>query len=304
MPSFTRSTGVNEPGLRLAVSSQADAAFGPDCIEPDKGAVAGVALLRLFEATKDTRFRDQAIHNAKLLAKHQRPGQADSAPWPFRVDSIVGVGFDYKKNANTAFPLELYDVLIEQYNMTQFTQPRDALKKWILTVQIPSGDSPAESQWVNFFEDKIELKELNRNSWGPLTMARYLVERRERTDPNWRENAGRLIAFALKYFGRPSIGNVTMMTEQDQDHKPWGGACSNLVSVAAKYACAPGGGPHYFKQLASLLMNHMTYFVREDGCPAPDNEGSSSSCGGWQEDAFFDKIHNWVDAIEALEKCG
>lgn len=66
-------------------------------------------------------------------------------------------------------------------------------------------------------------------------------------------------------------GNVTIMGEQDFDHKPWGGACSKLPAVAAMYACV--GGPAYYRKMAEIALNWMTYFVDVDGCPTALNNG-------------------------------
>jgi len=198
----------------------------------------------------------------------------------------------------------MFDILIEQYNHVEFTQTRDNLLAWILNVQIPSPDDPESSHWVNYFEDILETQEVDRNSWTAMRMAHYLLRRKEKTDPNWKNHVAGLLEYSLKYFSKPSIGNVTLMGEQDLDHKAWGGACSNLVSVATMFGCS--GGPSYFKKMGTLLLNHMTYYVRDDGCPAPLNEGIQV-CGGprsWLEDAHFDKVHNWIDAMVALKSCG
>lgn len=60
-------------------------------------------------------------------------------------------------------------------------------------------------------------------------------------------------------------------------------------------------------KLGHLL--HRQWFVRGklkpnivDGCPQDlcDGINSTPHRGGWQEDAHTDKIHNFVDAINAL----
>lgn len=53
----------------------ADLVFGPDTIEPDKGGIAGYALLLLYNETKDSRYLNQAIQNAKVLLENMETGR-------------------------------------------------------------------------------------------------------------------------------------------------------------------------------------------------------------------------------------
>ena len=82
-PRFTRSTGVNTD-FPLKSSCQQDKNMGGvNCIEPDKGGVAGFALVKLYDATQDKRYLAQAIQNADVLVKNMRPGDAMHAPGRF-----------------------------------------------------------------------------------------------------------------------------------------------------------------------------------------------------------------------------
>src|SRR5271154_5908901 len=88
-PRFTRSTGRRGSFPQPADSgSQGDRPFE---IEPDKGSIAGYALVLLFEATQDEKYLAQAIQNAQALAANQRPGDADNSPLPFRADYRSGL---------------------------------------------------------------------------------------------------------------------------------------------------------------------------------------------------------------------
>lgn len=89
-PSFTRSTGRRDTfPLSADAGSQADRPFE---IEPDKGGIAGYALALLAGAAGESRYLDQAVHNARVLAANQRPGDAHASPWPFRADFRSGEG--------------------------------------------------------------------------------------------------------------------------------------------------------------------------------------------------------------------
>jgi hypothetical protein len=292
-PRFTRSTGfyMDFPLFR---ASQGDVRYGTNVIEPDKGGLAGYALVKLYKATGDRRYLKQALRNAKALAKNMRVGTESQAPWPYRVDSVTGQHWG-ERNGNMVFTLRLFDALIEDGHR-EYQKPRDALWKWIKTYQIPSPDDPPANLWVNFFED-YDLDN-NRVSWAPLETARYLIERKEALDPDWKADTEKLIQFALKYFSSPRPGGVTVMGEQDDDHDPWGGACSKLGGVAAMFYAA-GGGEQY-KELAYRNLIWMTYYIDKDGCPCQKADNKRLRRGGWQEDCHTDVIHNFVDAFVAV----
>lgn len=292
-PRFTRSTGycMDFPVCR---SSQGDCRYGRDIIEPDKGGIAGYALLKLYDATGEKRFLRQAVRNADLLAKNMRPADASRSPWPFRVDSITG---DYwaERSGNMAYILRLFDALLEK-GYGKYRAPREQLWIWIRDCLLRTPDDPARCLWVQFFED-YDVND-NRNSWAPLEMARYLIERREALDPDWKTHAKQLIQFSLRYFSNTQPGGVTRMGEQDTDVKAWGGACSKLGGVTALFYAAGGGEP--YKEMAFRNLNWMTYFIDEDGCPAQRADADNTSRGGWQEDCHTDVIHNFVDAMNAV----
>lgn len=296
-PRFTRSTGyyTDFPQRR---SAQADARFGRNVIEPDKGGIAGYALVRLFDATGEQRYLDQAIRNADDLAKNMRPGDASHAPWPFRVDAVTGEHFG-EHNGDMTYILRLLDVLIEKGN-GQYQAVRNDLWTWIKKYQIAAPDDAARNLWIEFFEDYA--LENNRNSWSPLEMARYLIERKDALDPDWYTDAENLIHFAMKHFSSSEKGGVTLMGEQDDDTNPWGGACSKLGGVAAMFYAA--GAPDTYKVIAYGNLTWASYFIDNDGCPSQRMARASFRRGGWQEDAHTDVLHNFMDAMKAVPEWG
>ena len=81
--------------------------------------------------------------------------------------------------------------------------------------------------------------ETNRNARSALNLARYLVERKERLDPEWRTDARNLIDLVLARFVTVRWG-ITVCGEQDDDKDPWGGALTNFGGPLADYAAATG----------------------------------------------------------------
>ncbi len=291
-PAFTRSTGTREClPLPADCGSQSDRPFE---IEPDKGGIAGHALLRLYEATGEARYLRQALHNARVLAARQRDGDAHSSPWPFRVDYRSGEGRG-PVSGNMTYILRLYDGLLT-HGYEEFGPPRQRLWTWIRGWQIPSaaGDGALFAQ---FFEDHDTPT--NRTAWSPLNLARYLLEKRAGLDPAWREQAGVLVDFTRRHFTHVEHG-VRVCHEQDEDPNAWGGINSTYGAVLAAYAAADGSPDLAAEARAAL--NFTLYCIDEGG--RPRDLLKNPAAGGWQEDAHTDVIHNYVAALRVFPEWG
>src|ERR1017187_3011545 len=287
-PRFSRSTGWRDQiPLKPDCGSQADRPYE---IEPDKGAVAGYALVLLYEATGGKPYLDQALHNARVLVSNMREGTADRSPWPFRVDYRTGEERG-PVSANMTYILRLFDKLIE-LGHGEFRDPRAQLWRWIKNYQIPDLAKDG-ALWVQFFEDHQEPD--NRNAWSPLNLARYLIEKKETLDPEWKPDARAMIEFAIHNFTSIRYG-VPVCGEQTYDKEPWGGVLSTYGAVLAMYSAATGDGE--YKALANQALNFVLYAVNKDGCPR--ESAVRPGRGGWQEDAHTDKIQNFVDAMTAF----
>ena len=286
-PRFTRSTGHRgDFPQRSDGGSQNDAAYE---IEPDKGGVAGYALLLLHDETRDEKYLAQALHNARVLAANQRVGDNTHSPWPFRADYRSGVARG-EVSGNLVFILRLYDGLIAR-GYREFVSKREALWRWIEQRQIPSAKTDG-ALFAQFFEDHDNPK--NRNAWAPLNLARYLLEKREAIDDRWREDSKTLIDFVRRNFTHTEFG-VTVCHEQDEDRDAWGGVNSTYGAVLALYAKAVGS-PELADDARNAL-NFSEYAIDEHG--RPRDLVKSPKLGGWQEDAHTDVIHNFVDAVAA-----
>ncbi len=289
-PRFIRSTGRRACFPQPPdAGSQSD---GPYEIQPDKGGIAGYALTALYEATGDSRYLEHALHHARILALHQVPGTDQHSPWAFRVDYRDGAGRG-PVASNMVYILRLYDALA-RLGITEFMEQRGALWEWITQRQIPSASTDG-ALFVQFFEDHDTPT--NRNAWAPLNLARYLLELRERLDPQWREHAQCLIEFVRRVFTHPEFG-ITVCHEQDEDHQAWGGINSTYGAILLMYAQAIGA--ENLAQEAQQALNFTLYSIDEHG--RPRDIFNNPAPGGWQEDAHTDVIHNVVDAIRATQR--
>jgi hypothetical protein len=287
-PRFTRSTGIaNRFPQPPDCGSQAD---HPYEIQPDKGAIAGYALALLYEETKDQKYMDQALQNARVLVDNMRVGDDTKTPWPFRVDYRNGEPRG-QVCSNLSFMLRLFEKL-DQLGHHEFNSAWDNLWDYIRSRQIPNL-ATSGSLWVQFFED-YEIQD-NKNAWAPLNLARYLIEKKDDINPRWKEYSKALIDFTNKHFTSIYDG-VLICGEQDDDRSPWGGILSTYGAVLAMYSAATGS--EEYKGLAYQAMNYCLYAVSDDGCPGEN--AKEPNRGGWQEDCHTDKIHNLLDAMAAF----
>ena len=288
-PGFTRSTGIAGKFPQPAdCGTQGD---HPYEIEPDKGAIAGYALILLYKETSNKTFFEQALHNARILVANMGSGDSTRSPWPFRVDYRSGEGRGLI-SGDMAYVLRIFDALTAM-GYSEFAQPRAKLWDWILHDQLPDLGKSGKL-WDQFFEDHDEADD--RTAWAPLNLARYLLEKRDSIDIDWQLHAHQLIEFVIRNFAGINHG-VPICGEQDHDKDPWGGILSTYGAVLAMYTAATGSDE--YKSLAIQALNFGTYAVNDDGCPC-DRAGFAPCRGGWQEDAHTDKIHNFIDAIVAI----
>jgi hypothetical protein len=291
-PGFTRSTGKRAQfPLAPDCGSQSDRPYE---VQPDKGGIAGHALVLLFAATGDSRYLAQALQNARVLVANQQPGDAAHSPWPFRVDYRSGEGRG-PASGNMVYILRLFDLLME-HGYQEFSAPRRSLWRWIKNHQLPSaaGDGALFAQ---FFEDHDTPT--NRSAWAPLNLARYLLEKKDALDPEWPEYCGSLIEFVRTNFTHRECG-VVVCHEQDEDRQAWGGVNSTYGAVLALYAKAVAAP--VLADEARQALNFTLYSIDEQG--RPRDLATSGQPGGWQEDAHTDVIHNYVDAIAAFPNWG
>jgi hypothetical protein len=291
-PGFTRSTGTRAQfPLPPDCGSQSDR---PHEIEPDKGGIAGFALVRLFEAAGDRRYLEQGLHNARVLAANQREGDASRSPWPFRADYRSGEERG-PVSGNMTYILRLYDLLLA-HGYQEFSAPRRSLWQWIKHHQIPSAAADG-ALFAQFFED--HETPTNRTAWAPLNLARYLLEERSRLDADWRAESGTLIKFVRRNFTHREFG-VRVCHEQDEDKQAWGGVNSTYGAVLALYANATGS--KVLAGEARAALNFTLYCIDENG--RPRDLFKSPAPGGWQEDAHTDVIHNYADALRVFPEWG
>ena len=291
-PAFTRSTGKRDQfPLAADCGSQADRPYE---IEPDKGGIAGYALVLLADAAGERSYLEQGLHNARVLAAVQQEGDALHSPWPFRADYRTGEARG-PVSGNMTYILRLYDELLAR-GYAEFSAPRRRLWQWMKRHQIRSAADDG-SLFAQFFEDHDTPT--NRTAWAPLNLARYLLEKREFLDPEWLSDSGTLMEFVRGNFTHVEFG-VSVCHEQDEDKQAWGGIVSTYGAVLALYAKAAGSAA--LADEARRVLDFTLYSIDEWG--RPRDLFTNPSPGGWQEDAHTDVVHNFADALQAYPEWG
>ena len=259
-------------------------------IEPDKLGLAGYALLRLSAATGNPKYAAAALHNAVVLAANMTDGSTTTSPWPFRVD--------YRDNTpngdisgNMVWNLRLFDALIDGGH-AELQAPRDRLWHWMRDLQIPNAAGDG-TLWAQFFEDQV--LPTNRTAWAPAATATYLLQRRDALDADWLHHADVLLQFVEANFVDKWQG-FALCIEQDFDRKPYGGVLSTYAQAEARYAAVTGDASR--RARAYLAIALLIQSVNSDGCPG--QRALDGGCGGWQEDAHTDRVHNILGVLSVF----
>jgi len=198
-------------------------------------------------------------------------------------------------SGNMTYILRLYDALMAS-GFDEFAAPRAALWDWIKRHQLASAATDG-ALFAQFFEDHDTPT--NRTAWAPLNLARYLLEKRERLDPDWRAACESLIEFVRRTFTHREFG-VTVCHEQDEDKQAWGGVVSTYGAVLALFAKATDSAT--LAGEAREALNFTLYAIDPEG--RPRDLFVNPEPGGWQEDAHTDVIHNFMDALSVFPEWG
>jgi hypothetical protein len=260
---------------------------GTGVIEPDKIGELGYSLLRLYEVTGVTRYRDAAVVMGEVLAAQVRTGSATQSPWPFRVYAETGVVRE-QYSAHVISPIELFDELI-RLGLANAAVPtaRQIAWTWLMTYPMQNDN------WSNYFEDvEIRPSATNITQLNALMTARYLL-RHPDTDADWEAHVRGIIDWVEAQFGVAEYG-ATTIREQDAFPHPMGSHTSRYASVNALLHAATGDVAA--KEKAYRSFSWATYMDRGDGIvidgPEVDNQ--------WFTDGYGDYIRHFLVGFAAI----
>jgi hypothetical protein len=270
---------------------------GTGVIEPDKVGELGFAYLQFFELTGDSRYRDAALACADALAKHVRAGDEMRSPWPFRVYAQTNVARE-EYSSNVVGALMLFDELarLGLGDTDAYARTRATALSWLLRVPMRND------AWSGYFED-IEIQPTpssNPNQYSALRTARWLLQHRE-DDPEWRDDAARLIAWVAQTFGgdtaseRGEQWSATVLSEQAADMAKMGSHTARYGATAALWYEATGDVAA--REQAARSLAWATYACDEAGVVAV---GEDKNEGWWFSDGYGDYIRHFLVAMAAV----
>jgi len=260
---------------------------GRGVIEPDKLGELGFSLLRLYEATGITRYRDAAVAMAGVLAAHVRPGDATRSPWPFRVYAQTGA-IREEYSAHVIAPIELFDELARLGLASAAMQAaRTTAWSWLLAYPLQNDE------WATYFEDVPIQSDLgNITQMNALMTARYLLRHPE-ADPGWEAHVRGILDWVEREFGEKAHG-ATTIREQAAFFYAMGSHTARYASVNALLYAATGDLAA--KEEAHRSFNWATYMDRGNGIVIDGPEVGNQ----WFTDGYGDYIRHFLTGFAAI----
>jgi hypothetical protein len=270
---------------------------GVGVIEPDKVGELGFAYLQFFELTGELRYRDAAIACGDALARHEREGDEQSSPWPFRVYAQTNVARE-EYSSNVIGAIMLFDELtrVGLGDFDAYARARGEAFDWLMRVPMKND------AWSGYFED-IEIQTdaaANANQYAAMRTARWLLLHQDE-EPRWRDEVARLLAWVVQTFGgdtaseRGTQWGATVLSEQTADMAKMGSHTARFGATTALWYEATGDPAASDRAARSLAW--ATYTCGEDGVVAV---GEDKNEGWWFSDGYGDYIRHFLVAMGAV----
>lgn len=272
-------------------------------IEPDKVGELGIAYLKFYEVTMESRYLEAAIHCANALATHVKDEVEDAgpfaatqtsrSPWPFRVNARTGVVID-NYCSNVIEPIRLFDELIRIRDRIEMDIPIDSYKnardlawEWLYSKHGPMKTSV----WNAYFEDITnDPDQTNRVQITPMETARYLIKNPD-MDPNLQINIPALIYWVASAFATDGMDAIK---EQSWCYEPMGSHTARFASICALWY--EYTGENRYKELAYRYFNLATYMTDPNGVVRV----GPSWPGSWFSDGYGDYIRHFMEGVAAI----
>lgn len=276
---------------------------GVGFIEPDKVGELGFGYMQFYEYSLDGKYLEAARRCADALARHVRAGDESHSPWPFRVDAKTGTVVREEYTANVIRPIQLLDEMIrlKQGDIAAYRKARALAWDWLMKYPVRNND------WTQYFEDIYIYPDYrtNINQYSPMETARYLMNHPE-FDPDWREHAAGMIAWARDHFATDSLTMAGLPEKGIQ----WGAEAiseqindmDKMASHTARYASVQAlwferTGDIAARERAFRSFNWATYACRDDGLVKTSlDEGT----GYWFSDGYGDYMRHFQRGMASV----
>jgi hypothetical protein len=279
---------------------------GSFALEVDKIGEMGIAYLKFYEITEETKYLEAAIQCSDALVKHVRKGVHGkgglewknlvlTSPWPFRVKAENGEILE-EYTSHVVENLRLIEELIRIKERIQlpaektvaYQNAAEIVWNWLYS----SEGAIKTSIWKGYFEDiRIDQINLNRVNNSPMEFARYLIKHPQ-NDPNINTTVPGLIWWVKNTFGEPGMNAIN---EQTGCYMPMGSHTSRYASICALWY--EYSGDEWFKEEAFRYFNHATYMADSDGVI---NVGHNWGGEIWFSDGYTDYIRHFMEGLAAV----
>jgi len=279
---------------------------GSFVLEVDKIGEMGIAYLKFYEITSETKYLEAAVQCADALAKHVRKGKNDNrglywpkleitSPWPFRVKAEKGVVTE-EYTSHVVENLRLIDELLRIKDREKLPAEKVAAYQkasYIVWYWLYTSEGPIKTSiWKGYFEDiRIDPINLNRVNNSPMEFARYLIKYPQR-DTNITTTVPALIWWVKNTFGEPGMNAIN---EQTGCYLPMGSHTARYASICALWY--ERTGDEWFKEEAFRYFNHATYMADADGVI---NVGHNWGGEIWFSDGYTDYIRHFMEGLAAI----
>lgn len=279
---------------------------GSFVLEVDKIGEMGIAYLKFYQITSETKYLEASIQCADALAKHVRKGVHGksgiewkklvlTSPWPFRVKAETGeITEDYTSHVveNMRLLEELYR-LKERINLSGEKAEKYLNTSKLVWYWLYSSEGPIKTSiWKGYFEDiRIDEINLNRVNNSPMEFARYLLKN-PANDPNISTTVPGLIWWVKNTFAEPGMNAIN---EQTGCYMPMGSHTSRYASICAMWY--EYSGDEWFKEEAFRNFNHATYMAEPDGVVQTGHNWGDEI---WFSDGYVDYIRHFMEGLAAI----
>jgi hypothetical protein len=301
-----------------------DMVAGKGVLQPDKAASFAAELLVLHKMTGNARYLDAAVKVADTLARHVKPGDNESSPWPYRVNATTG------EVAQSKTVIEYFEAPTGSVNMKRThqipaaytTNWTGALRLFDGLIAMKKGDTAAYTRAKDMVSAWLKAYPLKNHKWGPFfedvptgmwadteinadTMAWYMLENPS-WDPQGRDLAKRAMDWSYAMFsnrGWEDLG-VVVINEQTVYKQPGNSHSSRHASVELLYAEKTGDRSGV--EAAIRRLNWATYMVDHDGknqYPAVTRANAGqprAGAGHWLTDGYGDYVRHYLRAMASL----
>lgn len=216
------------PNVPRTQDDSPDGHYTDQWSEVDKMCMVGIAYLRFYDITNETRYRDVACGIARTVSARVGEGSKEKSPLPFRVNMKTGGILD-PYTSSMIFPVIFFSELAKQNPATRefYEEIAASLLDWILDYPVKNN------HWSGYYED-VQTNHDNLNQHVPLETARYMIEHFDDNPEEYLKHIPRLIDWVREHFGQTKQYGATSIREQD-------GCFYEMSSHTARYASVVAG---------------------------------------------------------------